>query len=87
MHVYHKTNSANQNSSCKHKDEHMASVKIPTVTMFCKHTVLYYYSNLDKHHYKDFHRAQYTEIALDNDMVVGIFFDWSDFFYSENAGS
>ena len=45
MHLYHMTDSANQNSSCNpactHEAEHMAGIKIPTVILFCKHTVLY----------------------------------------------
>ena len=40
MHLYHMTNSANQNSSCNHEAENKASIKIPTVIMFCKQTVL-----------------------------------------------
>ena len=40
MHLYHMTQSANQNSSCNHEAEHMASIKIPTVILFCKHTAL-----------------------------------------------
>ena len=39
--VYHITNSANQNSSCKHEAELKASIKITTVILFCKHTALY----------------------------------------------
>ena len=41
MHLYHMTNSANQNSSCYHEAEHKATIKLPTVIMFCKQTVLY----------------------------------------------
>ena len=40
MDLYHMINSANQNSSCNHKAELMASINIPTVILFCKHTVL-----------------------------------------------
>ena len=40
MHLYHITSSANQSSSCNHEAKHMASIKIPTVSLFCKHTVL-----------------------------------------------
>ena len=41
MHLYHMTNLANQNSFCSHKAKLMASIRIPTVILFCKHTALY----------------------------------------------
>ena len=41
MNLYYMTNSANQNSSFNQEGEHMASIKIPTVILFNKHTALY----------------------------------------------
>ena len=39
--IHHMTNSANQNSSCNYEADHMASIKIPTVILFCKHIALH----------------------------------------------
>ena len=41
MHLYYMTNSANQNSSFIQEVVHMASIKMPTVILFIKHTALY----------------------------------------------
>ena len=42
MHIYHNIiTQPIKNSSCNHEAEHMTSIKIPTVILLCKHTVLY----------------------------------------------